>query len=279
VRSGGLVLVTGASSGIGEACALRLSRGGRRVLAGVRKGEDGERLSEAGHGRIEPVTLDVTDADSIAALSERLREEVLDGLVNNAGIAISMPLELLPLDELRRQLEVNLVGQVAVTKAALQALRRAHGRIVNVGSIAGRSALPFLGAYAATKHALEAVTDAFRMELQPFGIEVVIVEPGTIATPIWRKGAESFERLLPEVSADVAALYRSRMSAFRKAAAAAGRRGEPADEVAKVVETALTVRRPKTRYRVGRDARRRALVELLPDRARDRVYDRALLRP
>jgi NAD(P)-dependent dehydrogenase (short-subunit alcohol dehydrogenase family) len=267
-------LVTGASSGIGEASALRLARAGWRVFAGVRREEDADRLAAA---RIEPVLLDITDTSSVAAARVRLGERPLAGLVNNAGIAVAAPLEFLPLDELRRQLEVNLVGQVAVTQAFLPHLRRARGRIVNVGSIAGRSALPFLGAYAASKHALEAVTDALRIELRPFGIEVVIVEPGTIATPIWRKGAEAFQRIAaePDVMAD---LYGARLAAFRGAAAAAGRRGEPPDEVAKVVEHALTARRPKTRYVVGRDARRRARVERLPDRLRDRAYERWLLR-
>jgi NAD(P)-dependent dehydrogenase (short-subunit alcohol dehydrogenase family) len=269
------VVVTGASSGIGEACALRLARNGRQVFAGVRTGSDAERLRGQG---LEPMMLDVTDPASIAAAAERLAGGPLHGLVNNAGIAVSMPLEFLPLAELRRQLEVNLVGQVAVTQAFLPHLREARGRIVNVGSIAGHSALPFLGAYAASKHALEAVTDALRIELQPFAIEVVIVEPGSIATPMWRKGAEGFQRLEADLPADLGRLYGGRMEAFRRAAAAAAQRGEPADKVAAVVERALNAERPKTRYLVGRDARRRARVERLPDRLRDRVYERVLLR-
>jgi NAD(P)-dependent dehydrogenase (short-subunit alcohol dehydrogenase family) len=275
LSAGGCVVVTGASSGIGEACALRLVRTGWRVLAGVRTAADGERLREQG---LEPVMLDVTDAAAIAAAAERLGDDAVDGLVNNAGIAVSMPLEFLPLDELRRQLEVNLVGQLAVTQAFLPQLRRSQGRIVNVGSIAGRSSLPFLGAYAASKHALEAVTDALRVELRPFGIEVAIVEPATIATPIWTKGGENVQRLLAGMPADVLTLYGERMAAFRNAAAAAARRAEPAEEVAKVVEHALTAERPKTRYVVGRDARRRSRVERLPDRLRDRLYERVLLR-
>jgi NAD(P)-dependent dehydrogenase (short-subunit alcohol dehydrogenase family) len=274
----GSVVVTGASSGIGEACALRLAGAGWRVLAGTRAAADGERLRGQGGELLEPVRLDVTDTDSIAAATERLGDGGLQGLVNNAGIAVSMPLEFLPLDELRRQLEVNLIGQLAVTQAFLPHLRRARGRIVNVGSIAGRSSLPFLGAYAASKHALEAVTDALRVELRPFGIEVAIVEPATIATPIWTKGGENVQRLLEGLPADVLTLYGERMAAFRNAAAAAAERAEPADEVAKVVEHALTAERPKTRYLVGRDARRRSRVERLPDRLRDRVYERVLLR-
>jgi NAD(P)-dependent dehydrogenase (short-subunit alcohol dehydrogenase family) len=272
------VVVTGTSSGIGEACALRLARSGWRVFAGVRRSEDGERLREAGGGKIEPILIDVTDSESIASAAARVGDAPLHGLVNNAGIAVSMPLEFLPLDELRRQLEVNVVGQVAVTQAFLAPLRQARGRVVNIGSIAGRSSLPFLGAYAASKYALEAVTDALRIELKPFGIEVAIVEPGSIATPIWGKGSDTFERLRPGLPEAATLLYGDRMLAFRAAAQAAGRRGEPAENVAKVVEHALTADRPKTRYLVGRDARRRARVEHLPDRLRDRLYERLLLR-
>jgi NAD(P)-dependent dehydrogenase (short-subunit alcohol dehydrogenase family) len=275
LAAGERVVVTGASSGIGEACALRLARSGRKVFAGVRNEVDAERLLAQG---VEPVMLDVTDLGSIEAAAERLEGGSLHGLVNNAGTAVGMPLEFLPLTELRRQLEVNLIGQVAVTQALLPHLRAARGRIVNVGSVAGRSALPFLGAYAASKHALEAVTDALRIELQPFGIEVVIVEPGSIATPMWRKGAERFQRLMADMPDDLGTLYGARMAAFRRAAAAAAARGEPAENVAEVVERALTAKRPKTRYLVGRDAYRRARVERLPDRLRDRVYERVLLR-
>jgi NAD(P)-dependent dehydrogenase (short-subunit alcohol dehydrogenase family) len=189
------VLITGASSGIGEATALRLAGAGWRVLAGVRSDADGDRLRAAGGERLEPVTIDITEPATIAAAAAELGDEPLHGLVNNAGTALAMPLEFLPLDQLRRQLEVNLVGHVAVTQALLPNLRSARGRVVNVGSIAGRSALPFLGAYAASKHALEAVTDVLRVELRPFGIAVTVIEPGTIATPIWRKGGERFQEL------------------------------------------------------------------------------------
>ncbi len=211
------------------------------------------------------VLLDVTDPEAIAAL----RFDRLDGLVNNAGIAIAAPLEDLPLAELRRQLEVNVIGQLAVTQALLPALRAARGRIVIVGSIAGRSALPFLGAYAISKFALEAATDALRVELAPEGIEVALVEPGTIATPIWTK---------PQPVADIVSdRYRARVERFRAAAAKRAANAAPADRVAKAIEHALTAGRPRTRYLVGRDARIRATVERLPDRLRDRVFARALL--
>jgi len=272
------VVITGASSGIGQAAALRLSKAGWKVLAGVRTSDDSARLRRESDGKIEPVALDVTEPMTILALVDQLENRGIDGLVNNAGIAISSPLEYLPIAELRRQLEVNLVGQIAVIQALLPQLRRARGRIINIGSIAGRSSLPFLGAYAASKHALEAVTDALRLELRPFGIAVAILEPGTIATPIWRKGAETFERLSADWPAEFTTLYGDRVNDFREAARAAARRGVPADEVARTIEIALSAKRPKTRYVVGRDARRRARVERLPDRLRDRAYERALFR-
>jgi len=255
-------LVTGASSGIGRACAVRLASSGWRVVAGVR------RAGEAPPGT-EEVLLDVTDGDQIGAAAERVDE--LAGLVNNAGIAVAAPLEFLPPDDLRRQLDVNVIGQVAVTQAFLPALRRTRGRVVFMGSIAGRSALPFLGAYAASKHALEAVADSLRVELRPFGIAVSIVRPGSIKTPIWTR-----ER--PDPSEEAMVLYGKRIEAFRRIALKRGAAGAPPEAVAKVVEDALTAERPKTRYLVGRDAKLRAGFERLPDRLRDRIYERVLLR-
>jgi NAD(P)-dependent dehydrogenase (short-subunit alcohol dehydrogenase family) len=272
------VLITGASSGIGEATALRLARAGWRVFAGVRAQADADRLRAEGGERLEPLTIDITEPAKITAAAETLGEAPLHGLVNNAGTALAMPLEFLPLDQLRQQLEVNLVGHVAVTQALLPNLRSARGRIVNVGSIAGRSALPFLGAYAASKHALEAFTDSLRVELRPFGIAVTVIEPGTIATPIWRKGGERIQELAAQLPPELRELYGERMTAFREAAAAAGRRAEPAEEVAMVIERALTTERLRARYVVGRDARRRAMVERLPAGLRDRIYERLLLR-
>jgi NAD(P)-dependent dehydrogenase (short-subunit alcohol dehydrogenase family) len=224
----------------------------------------------------EELLLDVTDSEQIAGAAREIGE--LHALVNNAGIAIASPLEALPVDELRRQFEVNLFGQVAVTQAFLPHLRRSRGRIVFMGSIAGRSALPFLGAYAASKHALEAIADSLRMELAPWSIRVSIVEPGTIATPIWTKGPEIADEIQSRFASEAMPLYRERMEAFRRAAAAAGRRAQPADRVAAVVERALTAEHPRARYLVGRDARIRATIERLPDRLRDRAYERLLLR-
>jgi NAD(P)-dependent dehydrogenase (short-subunit alcohol dehydrogenase family) len=262
-------LVTGASSGIGAACAMRLARSGWRVLAGVR------RKGDAPQGTHE-VLLDVTSEEQIRAASDRVGE--LDALVNNAGIAIAIPLEFIPLDELRRQLEVNVVGQVAVTQAFLPQLRRSRGRVVFVGSIAGRSALPFLGPYAASKHALEAVADSLRLELRPFGIEVSIVEPGSIKTAIWTRSAELAASLANGAPPAMRELYGERTAAFGRVARERGANGASADAVAQAVEDVLTSARPRTRRLVGRDAMLRAGFELLPDRLRDSVYERVLLR-
>jgi NAD(P)-dependent dehydrogenase (short-subunit alcohol dehydrogenase family) len=250
------VLVTGASSGIGAACVVRLARSGWRVYAGVRRAGDAPEGSEE-------ILLDVTDPPALE-LGE------LHALVNNAGIAVAGPLEFLPAEELRRQLEVNVVGQLRLVQMLLPALRASRGRIVNVGSISGRSALPFLGAYAMSKFALEAMTDALRLELRPWGLHVAIVEPGTIRTQMWTR-----ER--PDPPAEALDLYGRRIDAFRRFALKRSEAGAPADAVAEVVEEALTAERPRTRYLVGRDARLRAGLERLPDRVRDRIYNRLLL--
>ena len=269
------VLVTGASSGIGEASALHLRRAGWRVLAGVRRDEDAERLRAAG---LEPLMLDVTNADHVAAAAETIADEPLHGLVNNAGIALAIPLEFIPLDELRRQLEINVIGQLAVTQALLPALRRGPGRVVNMGSIAGRSALPFMGPYAASKHAVEALSDTLRLELRPWGIHVIVIEPGSIATPIWTRSAAAADAIMARLPPEATALYGARVAAFRRLAAARGAKGAPVATVAAAVERALTAPRPRPRVLVGSDARVRASFEILPVRLRDRLVERVLFR-
>jgi len=260
------VLITGASSGIGAACAERLARGGWKVFAGVRE------RGKAPAGTTELI-LDVTDPGAIEAAAAAVGEQ-LDGLVDNAGIAIAAPLEHLPLDELRRQLEVNVVGQLAVAQALLPALRVARGRVVIVGSIAGTSALPFLGPYAISKFALEAMADSLRVELAPDGIHVSLIRPGTIATPIWTKP----QRLADTLPEEALERYGPRLASMRKFAAARAKNAAPVESVVRAVTHALTSSRPRARYLVGRDARIRALVEKLPDRWRDKVVARALLR-
>jgi NAD(P)-dependent dehydrogenase (short-subunit alcohol dehydrogenase family) len=260
------VLVTGASSGIGAACAERLARGGWMVFAGVRE------QGKAPAGTTE-LLLDVTDPGAIEAAAAVVGGR-LDGLVDNAGIAIAAPLEHLPLDELRRQLEVNVVGQLGVAQALMPALRAAHGRVVIVGSIAGTSALPFLGPYAISKFALEAMADALRVELAPDGIHVSLIRPGTIATPIWSKP----QPLADTLSEEAIQRYGPRLASMRKFAAARAKNAAPVESVSRAIEHALTSPRPRARYLVGRDARIRATIEKLPDRWRDKIVSRALLK-
>ena len=275
------VVITGASTGIGEACAMRLDRHGWRVFAGVRKDADGERLKQQASDRLTPIMLDVTDEAQIAAAKEAVGATVgeagLDGLVNNAGVGIGGPLEFLTPQDLRQQLEVNVVGQIAVTQAFLSQIRKAHGRVVNIGSIAGRMSAPFMGPYSASKFAMEALTDALRQELRPWGIHVAIIEPGSIATPIWEKTramADEMEKNLPE---EAMRLYGEAISALRQAVSKFEEAGIPPDEVAKFVQHALTAKRPKTRYVVGRDAQiQRVLAKVVPDRVRDGLVARQL---
>jgi NAD(P)-dependent dehydrogenase (short-subunit alcohol dehydrogenase family) len=196
----------------------------------------------------------------------------LGGLVNNAGIVIGSPLEMIPLSQLRKQLEVNVIGQIAVTQAFLPLLRRGRGRIVNMGSIAGRGTIPLLGPYSASKFALEALTDALRMELQPWGIQVSIIEPGAIATPLWEKSAKAAGDLEASASEEAKALYGEAVSRIREVVAQSAQRAIPPEVVVRAVHHALTASRPKTRYLVGADATARAwMVKWVPDRIQDKL--------
>jgi NAD(P)-dependent dehydrogenase (short-subunit alcohol dehydrogenase family) len=279
----GAVLITGASTGIGRACAEHLRNLGFTVLAGVRTVSAADSLRSVdgtGPGQMRPLILDVTERDSIASAmqaAEQAAPEGLAGLVNNAGVAVGGPLELVPIEEWRRQLEVNLIGQVAVIQAALPALRRARGRIVNVTSIGGLLATPLLGPYAASKFGLEAVTDALRMELRRFGIQVAGVEPGAVATPIWQKSLTEADEAVARMPVEGRQLYEREIQALRSAAEQQERSGVPPLRVARAVERALTARRPRTRYVVGRDAKLRlAISRLLPTRAMDRLVLRVM---
>ena len=253
------VVVTGASSGIGRACSLRLTRLGFRVFAGVRKKEDGEALANGAPDNLVPLRIDVEDTASLEAAVEFVGRSLpsgtrLWGLVNNAGITVSGPLEFVPLDEFRRVLGVNVVGQLAVTQAFLPLVRRGPGRIVNMGSFNGRVAAPFIGPYCASKFALAGMTDALRVELAPWGIRVSLVEPGSIDTDIWRKYeayTDHMVAVLPERFHD---LYGRAMGAALQAAKRRAASGISPEEVARAVEHALLSGRPKTRYLVGWDA-------------------------
>ena len=268
------VLVTGASTGIGEATARRMKAAGWEVFAAARKDADLERLRGEG---LTPLKLDVTDAGSIAAAKAELGGRELHGLVNNAGVAVSGPIEHVPLDELRRQLEVNLVGQVAVIQAFLPNIREAKGRIVNVSSIGGRIALPLVGPYAASKFGLEAVSDSLRRELRPWGIHVSVIEPGAVVTPIWEKGRETADRLEAEMGEEAQARYGKLAARIRTETEKIPERGVQPDEVAKAIEQALTASRPKLRYVVGRDAKMRLRIKaLVGDRRFDALIARTL---
>jgi NAD(P)-dependent dehydrogenase (short-subunit alcohol dehydrogenase family) len=277
----GAVVVTGASSGIGRATALHLDSLGFRVFAGVRKASDADALGADGSDRLEPLDLDVADGSSVDSaareVSERVGDAGLAGLVNNAGIGIGGPVELLELDALRRQLEVNLVGQVAVTQALIPQLRRARGRIVFMSSVGGRLAIPYMSPYHVSKWGLEALADALRIELNPWGIEVVVIEPGSIATPMWDKSQNEADDILERMDAEQRELYGERVAALQAAALEEAARGIPPERVAEVVAAALTARRPRTRYLVGRDAKINARVRrLVPDRVFDRLLSRQL---
>ncbi|HEY1277476.1 MAG TPA: SDR family oxidoreductase [Thermoleophilaceae bacterium] len=273
--AGGTVVITGASTGIGEATALHLRDLGFDVRAGVRKDEDAERLRGIG---VSPVKLDVTDASSIAAARAEVGDGPLAGLVNNAGVAVAGPLEFIPIDRLREQLEINLIGQVAVTQAFLPALRAGRGRIVNVSSIGGRIALPLMGPYAASKFGLEGVSDSLRRELRGQGVEVVLVQPGGVKTPIWKKGTAVADEMAAAMPAEAETLYGRLIAALRKQTAVIEEKtGLPPRDVAEVIGTAMTADKPKTRYLVGRDAKMRwAIARTVPDKTMDSLIMRAL---
>jgi len=271
----GTVLVTGASTGIGEATALHLPKLGFDVVAGVRSDEDEDRLKAAG---LDTLKLDVTDAGHIDALRAQFAERPLAGLVNNAGVAMAGPLEFLPIESFRRQIEINLVGQVAVIQAVLPALRRGQGRILNVTSIGGRIAFPLTGAYHASKFGLEGVSDTLRRELHGQGVEVIVIEPGGVKTPIWRKGTAVADEMAAAMPPEMERLYGRLREAIRaESVKIAERTGLEPSAVAEVIGTALTAGRPKTRYLVGRDAKSQwALAKRVPDRVMDRLIARAM---
>ncbi len=280
----GAVVITGASTGIGRATARYLAERGFRVFAGVRRDEDAEALRQENAGRLTPLRVDVTDRGSIESAAREVEAAVggegLRGLVNNAGIGIGAPLEFIDLDELRRQLEVNVIGPIAVTQAFLALIRACRGRVVNVGSIGGRVAQPMMGPYNASKFALEALSDSLRMELAPWGIHVSLVEPGSIATAIWEKTDAYAERMIPTLGPRARELYGTAIAAVLDAARTLSKQAIAPEAVSKAIHHALTARRPRTRYLVGTDARVQAvLARFVPDRARDAVLLRFLRYP
>ena len=270
----GIVLVTGTSTGIGEATALHLDKLGLRVFAGVRKESDAERLSDQGSERLTPITLDVTDPEQIALAAKEIDQAAgpagLAGLVNNAGFVAAGPLEFVPLDEVRRQFEVNVIGLLAVTQAMLPMLRTGRGRIVNVGSIAGRFSSPLTGPYHASKWAVETFTDTMRMELKPWGIHACVVEPGNIKTPLWEKSMAAAGEQLADTPQEAIRLYEPEIEAAFRVSRKQAEIGISPERVARRIAHALTSSRPKTRYLVGIDAHILAVVaRWMPDRIMD----------
>jgi NAD(P)-dependent dehydrogenase (short-subunit alcohol dehydrogenase family) len=278
----GTVLVTGASTGIGRATAQFLDQRGWHVYAGVRKKDDGDSLREDCSDRLRTLYLDVTESSSIEAAISTIREGSgrLDALINNAGITVNGPLEFIQLSDLRRQFEVNFFGVVAMTQAALPLLRETTGRILHIGSIAGRNAGPLLGPYAATKHAIEAIGEAQRRELSPWGIKVIVIEPGPIASEIWEKGRQAAAQRRRDLSPREDELYGAAIEAVSASIQRLEQDAIGPEEVAKVMEEALIAPRPKPRYLVGKNAKLQAwMVRWLPDRLRDRVILRAMKYP
>lgn len=268
------VMITGASKGIGRATALYLDKKGFSVLAGVRNQADGDQLCKEASERLQPVLVDITNADQVVQLAETVSKIVgqngLDGLVNNAGIAVAAPLEFLPIDEFRRQIEVNLTAHLMVTQALLPYIRQAKGRIINISSIGGRLAGPMLGAYHASKFAMEGLTDSLRQELAPWGIKVVSIEPGAIATPIWETGSNTADRLLAQMPPQAQQYYGASIDGVRTFAAKASTTGLAPEKVAEVIGEALTAPKPRTRYPVGTDAKfGTRIIAHLPDTWRD----------
>jgi NAD(P)-dependent dehydrogenase (short-subunit alcohol dehydrogenase family) len=274
------VLVTGASSGLGRACVLYLAEKGYHVFAGVRSAADGESVRAASIGKVDPILLDVTQSTMLETAVRHIRNDGagLYGLVNNAGITVAGPIELLPLESIRMQFEVNVLGQLALAKAFLPQLRDNHGRIVLMGSILGKLALPFLAPYSASKFALEAIADSLAMEVADQGVAVSIVEPGSISTPIWAKTKERTRETLADVSDTDWEHYRDQVDSFERYTARAAANGISPRHVAVTVERILGARKPRSRYAVGWDARILGrMAQLIPARLRQALVRRAVL--
>ncbi len=273
------VVITGASTGIGRDCALELDRRGCRVFAGVRSTAAAEQLRREASDRLIPITIDVTEPDGVAAAAQLVAAAVGDagiaGLVNNAGIVVPGPLELIPLDAFRRQIEVNLIGQLAVTQAFLPLLRKGRGRLVNMSSMSGGLSAPYLGPYSASKFGLEAITDALRMELRDSGVRVSAVEPPPTATPIWEKSLSSAEQMAAGIDRAALSPYDADLAAVRQWVGHTARVAVPTSRVVEAVVHALTAPRPKAHYYLGWDVCFCfKWLKLFPDRIRDRLVRR-----
>jgi NAD(P)-dependent dehydrogenase (short-subunit alcohol dehydrogenase family) len=276
----GFIVVTGASTGIGEAAATRLAAQGFTVFAGVRKEADAERLQSKSLPGMRPLMIDVANDASVSRAATEVTAAVgdtgLQGLVNNAGVSWGGPLETQDLGEIRAMFDVNIFGLIAVTQAFLGLIRQGHGRIVNMSSVGGRMSVPFVAAYSATKFGVEAISDALRVELRPWRIKVACIEPGSIATPLWERGFEQFDRQVEKMSPEARALYGEYVPRMRKITEQSASRGIPPARVADAVEHALTAAQPRTRYLVGADALAQTAFRKVPDRARDALMGRVM---
>ena len=272
----GAIVVTGSSSGIGRACALALHRAGFRVYAGVRKDKDAEALRALASPALTPLFLDITNDQQIATAVRTVLADVGDaglaGLVNNAGVGFLGPLEFLPLEHLQQELAINVTGQLAVTQAFLPAIRRARGRIVNIGSIAGKIALPFAGAIAVSKHGMEALNDVLRMELAPWGVHVIMVRPGLIRTEAPEKAYPIAQKMVEDLPPEGKTYFEAILRKFNETFIATNRAGSPPEVIAAVVLKALTTARPSLHYSAGKEAFKGLFAaSTLPDRILDRV--------
>ena len=274
------VLVSGASTGIGAATVERLASDGFVAFAGVRKESDAQRLRAVG-ANVRPVMLDVTDAHSIAAALQEIEASgiALTGVVSNAGIAVGGPLETLPVDELRRQLDVNVVGAFAVVQACLKLLPEGRGRIVFVGSSSGRLATPYIGPYSASKFALRALADALRIELGPAGIAVTLVEPGSVKTPIWAKGRAERGVLEGRVGPGTRPHYAPALAAVMAQTELEERDGMPVELVSGAIAAAISAQKPPAQVLLGASARIGSIIALLPANWRERALRRAMRLP
>jgi NAD(P)-dependent dehydrogenase (short-subunit alcohol dehydrogenase family) len=277
------VFITGASTGIGRSIALDLAAAGWRVFGTVRREQDGRELTAAtptGASTIEAVEMDVRDADAVAAaaatVAQSLGGDGLDALVNNAGISVAAPLEYLPIEAFELQMDVNVSGVLRCTQAFLPLLKAARGRIVNISSLSGRVGFPMIGAYSCSKHALEGLSDCLRLELRQFGVEVVVIQPGSIATPIWERSRERAARLASAIPPGGREQYAAMLGEVQRSTESNGTGAADPRLCADAVRRALTARRPRTRYLVGKDARR--LLFLRRWFLSDRMLDRLTLR-
>ena len=277
------VVVTGTSSGIGRACALLLARQGYTVFAGVRKVADGDAIRSDGGDRIIPLQVDVTDHDAVVAAAStvaselRARDASLVALVNNAGIGLSAPLEFQPLADIRSAFEINVIGQIAVTQAFLPLLRETRGRVVNICSVGDRIAIPFGSSLNGSKAAFAMMSEALRLELRPWGMHVVIIDPGAITTPAVDKTLGDPDAMLSRMPPDAERLYGKFFRSFIARAGKRERNGSPPDIVASAVLAAVRDAHPRRRYVVGKGARTLAtLPRVLPapllDRLRMKIF-------